>query len=209
MYYDITGIILSGGKSYRMGENKSLMKFGEKTSISITVDLMKSIFNNVMLITNEPALYQNFNIPIFEDIYKGYGPLAGIHSGLVNSKNEKNFILSCDMPLINEKMIKSIVEYPSQNLLTVPKADGYLQQLCGLYSKSLIPEIEIIIKSSEDKENRSSNQKHRKCKVHQLIDNVKSTIIENTELLTGYSKDIFFNMNKPEDYQFIKKYYID
>jgi molybdopterin-guanine dinucleotide biosynthesis protein A len=204
MYNDITGIILSGGKSLRMGENKSLLKFGDKTAISITVNLMKSLFNNVILITNEPELYQNFEIQIFEDIYKGFGPISGIHSGLLNSTTENNFILSCDMPLMNNKMIQSIIEYPSENLIKVPKADGFIQQLCGKYSKLLIPEIEIIIKSSDDQENRNSNQKHRKCKVHKLIDSVKSTVIENTDLLKGYSKNIFLNMNRPEDYKYIQ-----
>ena len=207
MYNDITGIILSGGKSLRMGENKSFLKVGNKTAISIAIDLMKSIFHNVLLITNEPDLYVNYGVSLYEDIYKGLGPLTGIHSGLVNSNTEKNFILSCDMPLMNVKMIQCIIEYPSTSLITVPKADGFIQQLCGLYSKSLIPKIETLLKYSEDEENRNTNQKHRKCKVHQLIEGIDSTIIENTELLQGYTKDIFFNMNRPEDYKYILNYF--
>ena len=54
MYSDITGIILSGGKSTRMGVNKSLLIIDGKTIIARVRDLMLSLFSKVMLITNEP-----------------------------------------------------------------------------------------------------------------------------------------------------------
>ncbi len=55
MYNDVTGIILSGGKSSRMGVNKSLLKVGEITIIERMRDLMQSLFKVVILITNEPC----------------------------------------------------------------------------------------------------------------------------------------------------------
>jgi len=58
MYKDITGIILSGGKSTRMGDNKSLLKIGELTIIERVRILMKSLFDEVILITNDPADYK-------------------------------------------------------------------------------------------------------------------------------------------------------
>src|SRR6266496_3170841 len=100
MYNDITGIILAGGKSSRMGTNKAFLRLGNKYVIEILADLMKNIFSKMILITNEPALYKFLKIDIYEDIYKNKGPLGGIHSGLVNSQTEKNFVLSCDIPFI-------------------------------------------------------------------------------------------------------------
>ena len=76
MYKDVTGIILSGGKSSRMGVNKSLLKIGELTIIERVRDLMKSLFNEVILITNDPADYKFLNIPIYEDVFTRKGPLA-------------------------------------------------------------------------------------------------------------------------------------
>ena len=58
MYKDITGIILSGGNSTRMGENKSFLKIGDTFIIEIITYLMKSIFSEVIIITNEPELYK-------------------------------------------------------------------------------------------------------------------------------------------------------
>lgn len=204
MYQDITAIILSGGKSTRMGENKSFLKIGDITVIEHIVYIMKSIFSNIIIITNEPELYEFLNVRTFSDIYKNAGPLAGIHSGLINTATEKNFIISCDLPLMTAEMINCIVDYPTDRLITVPKADGYVQELCGVYSKSLIPAIENIITGVESIESRNSEQTKRKCKVHQLINSVPVTIIESPEILAGYKENIFLNMNKPEDYDLIK-----
>lgn len=203
MYQDITGIILSGGKSTRMGENKSFLKIGIHTAIETVVMLMKSIFSEVIIITNEPQLYEFLSVKIYSDIYQNVGPIAGIHSGLVNSPTKKNFVISCDIPLMNAEMINSIINYPSETEIIVPKADGFIQQLCGVYSKSLIPEIEKIIDKDNVEENRNSSQVKRKCKIHNLIDTVPSTIIENIEALEGYHDNIFLNMNRPEDYKLI------
>ena len=108
MYNDITGIILSGGKSTRMGENKSLMKINGKTIIEHVNDLIQSLFSNVILISNNPDEYEFLGIKIYKDIFPGMGPLAGIHSGLKNSSTQKNFIISCDIPLMTPEMIKTI-----------------------------------------------------------------------------------------------------
>ena len=199
MYKDITGIILSGGKSTRMGENKSLMKFGNKTVIEHTLLLMQSIFTDVILITNTPEEYQFLNVPMFEDVYKYRGPLAGIHSGLLNSKSDDNFIISCDIPLMTSKVVKYIVEFETEKPITVCRADGFLQQLAGKYSKSLLPIIENSLKV-EDEETRNSSQKKRKCKVHSLLDIAGAEIIDVKDL-DFYKEGTFLNMNRPEDYQ--------
>lgn len=201
MYKNITGIILSGGKSTRMGENKSLMKIGDRTVIEHTLFLMQSLFTEVIMITNTPDEYQFLNIPLFEDVYKYAGPLAGIHSGLLNSGTEANFIISCDIPLITSEIIEYIINYKTPHPITVCRADGYIQQLAGKYSKSLIPKIETLLKIEEE-ETRDSNQKKRKCKVHSLLDLAGSEIIEAKEL-DFYSDGIFLNMNRQEDYQII------
>ena len=104
---------------------------------------------------------------------------------------------------MNAQMIKSIVDFKSDAICVVPKADGFLQQLCAVYSKSLTSAIEEIITADNNDETRDSSQTKRKCKIHNLISSVPSSIIENIETLNGYHSDIFLNMNKPEDYSLI------
>ena len=202
MYDDITAIILSGGKSTRMGTNKSFLKIGDKTIIERLRDLLQSIFKDVILITNEPDDYQFLGLPIYEDVYRHRGPLAGIHSGLKHSKTNINFIISCDLPFMTKEMINYLIEYKTDKLITVAKADGFIQQLAGKYSKECLSPAEKILKEQIENENRDVVQKKRKCNVLSLIDIVGAEII-SAESLPFYSEDLYFNMNRTEDYNLL------
>lgn len=197
MYNDITGVILSGGRSSRMGVNKSFLKLGNQTIIERIVDLMKLIFSEVIIITNTPDEYKFFNLPLYEDIYKWKGPLAGIHSALVHSKTDKVFVISCDVPLMSGEMIEYIINYKSDKPIVFCEAAGYHQPLVGLYSKKIIKEVEKFI----------SNNELSDKSFHQFLKNIDAEII-NPEKLDFYKDELFFNVNRPEDFEQIKKLFI-
>jgi molybdopterin-guanine dinucleotide biosynthesis protein A len=202
MYKDITGIILSGGKSSRMGRNKSFLKVGDKTIIERVRDLLQGIFHDVILITNDPDEYKFLDLPMFEDVYKHKGPLAGIHSGLMHSSTESNFIISCDIPFMTQEMIKYLVDYNTAKIITIAKADGFIQQLAGKYSKECLDDVEEILKEQLEFERKDEIQKKRRCNVLKLIDRVGAEII-NAEMLPFYNEDLYLNMNKSEDYELL------
>lgn len=204
MHNSVTAIILSGGKSSRMGRNKALMKIGDKTIIERVRDQMQQIFKNVVLITNTPDEYKFLDLPIYEDIYKHKGPLAGIHSGLLNSSNDTNFIISCDLPLITKEMIEYLVEFKTNKLITVAQADGYIQQLAGKYSRDCLNTAEEILEEQVNIENRNSEQRKRGCNVLRLIDRIGAEIIL-AESLPFYNEDLYFNVNKTADYDLLVK----
>lgn len=200
MYNDITGIILAGGKSSRMGKNKSFLKIGDETIIERVRYLLQGIFKNVILITNDPDEYKFLGLPMFEDVYKHKGPLAGVHSGLVHSATDINFIISCDIPFMTKEMIKYLVDYRTSKLITIAKADGFIQQLAGKYSKACLNDAEKILKEQLEMERRDEIQQKRRCNVLKLIDRVGAEIID-AEKLSFYNEDLYFNMNKTEDYE--------
>ncbi len=196
MYNDITGILLSGGKSSRMGMNKSFLKLGSKYVVEVIYEVMAGLFRNVLVITNEPERYSELGYITFADIYKDKGPLGGIHSGLIHSGTEKNFIISCDMPLINESVLRFIIDYPLESDIKVAFADNFIQQLCGLYSKSLIPGIESELLKKSD-----SN----KCSVLNVLESSGSAVINIEKEMNNYPADSFINMNNRENYLYAKK----
>jgi len=202
MYDDITAVILSGGKSLRIGTNKSLLKIGDKTLIERLRDLLQSLFKDVILITNEPDDYKFLGLPIYEDIFRHRGPLAGIHSGFKHSKTNINFIISCDLPFMTKEMISYLIDYKTNKLITVAKADGFIQQLAGKYSKECLSPSEKILEEGINNENRDVVQKKRKCNVLSLIDIVGAEIIP-AESLPFYNEDLYFNMNRTEDYNLL------
>ena len=205
MYTDVTGIILAGGKSIRMGENKALMKLGSKTVIERMVDIVQPLFSNIILISNTPEEYKFLQLPIFSDVYKYRGPLAGIHSALKNSQTEKNFILSCDIPLMSHAMINYIIQYKTNKPVTICKATGYTQPLAGLYNKSILSKAEKYLNDFELENSDKEEYEKKKCRMHSFLDTIEIELL-NPESLDFYSDNIFFNMNSPEDYEKILNY---
>lgn len=193
MYNQITGIILAGGKSTRMGRNKSFLEFEGLTAIQRTVNLIQSIFCEAIIITNTPNEYGFLNLKIFRDIYEGKGPLSGIHSGLINSNTADNFIISCDLPLMNKEMIEYICNFNTDKDITICKSKGKLQNLAGRYSKKVTSITESILSNSRSKKS-----------VNELVEKAHTEII-SPEGLEFYSEELFFNMNNPSDYQSIKE----
>ena len=196
MYKDVTGIILSGGKSSRMGTNKSLLKIGDNTVIEIMVRLMKSLFQNVIISTNTKEEYSFLNCPMAADIYIHAGPLAGIHAALMESTTERNFVISCDVPLMSREMIEYFVEYKTEEPILISRAAGYLQPLVGIYKKRLLPLIENILSENENK----SDEKKKHLSLHALIDKTDTEIIDVTTL-PFYLDKLFFNLNNKDDFE--------
>ena len=184
-----------------MGINKALLKVGNKTIIERSRDLMLNIFEIVFLSTNDFETYMFLNIPMIADIYKSLGPLSGIHAGLVISETNKNFFLSCDLPLMPEEMIRYIAEYKTKSDVLIASANGINQHLCGIYNKSLIPTIEDILQSSNNSINKNGKSF---SSIKKMIVNTGAEVIE-AENLPFYNEEIYFNMNTQNDFEIIKK----
>ena len=201
MYNDITGIILCGGKSSRMGVNKAFLKLGGSYIIETISKLLKDLFERVIVITNDTNLYKFLELDLYEDIYKGKGPLGGIHSGLIHSKTEENFIMSCDIPLISKETIKFITDFPSAKSIKVPNADGYIQHLCGIYSKSCLSLIDEILCRDENHINK------KECKVSKLVELACGEIINIEIDMPGYEPNSFLNTNSRTQYKKVERIY--
>lgn len=199
IFENITGIILCGGKSTRMKTNKALLRLGQKPIIEIMLEKMKRNFGEAILSANDPDLFNYLNFPVIKDIYPNRGPLAGIHSSLSSSSTEKNFIISCDIPLISVELIKYLSEYNSDKKIILPVLKGRIQQLCGVYSKSILVDVEQILKESQ-------GNNEVKGSIFNLLERVDAEIVDVSSF-SSTCDDIFLNMNTPEDYELIKKIY--
>ena len=136
----MTAVILSGGKSSRMGKNKAFLKFKGKTFLERQIEALNEIFEEIIISTNSPEEYQNFNLPVIEDVYHDKGPLGGIYTGLINSKSFYTFFLACDMPFIEKKLIKSLQVFTKDKDydVIVPINSNRLEPLHAIYSKNCI-----------------------------------------------------------------------
>lgn len=142
----MTGIVLAGGKSSRMGVNKAFIEFGGKRLIEATVDCLKALFPEVLIIANDPPLYAYLGIKVIPDLIPDSGSLGGIYTGLSAASHPACFFVACDMPFLNAELIKLLVREAEGWDAVVPRVRGELQPLHAVYAKSCLP----LIKESID-----------------------------------------------------------
>lgn len=194
---NITTFILAGGKSSRIGTNKAFLQFEGKALIQRLVDLLDPIFSEVVISSNEPELYEFLEKKIIKDIFPGRGPLSGIHSTLSFTTSAKNFIISCDMPFISSELINYLINSNSDADVLLPKADGRIQPLCGIYSKSVLLEAKNLLIESVNSE------RNLKGSVYELLNRLKAELI-NVDQLDFYHPNLFMNINTFDDFNLAK-----
>jgi molybdenum cofactor guanylyltransferase len=189
-------IILSGGKSSRMGENKALLPFNEKTNIERIKDELSSMFDEIILVTNEPETYEFLKIKSVKDEFPGMGPLAGLHAGLLASDYEENIVVACDMPFVSAEVAGVLVKELKHDDAVIPVIEGKQHPLFAAYQKKIVPEIEACL----NEERRRMVHLQEKLNVH-FLDEKQLQIFCEANL-----ERIFFNMNHPNEYSKAKEW---
>ena len=134
---DYSAIILAGGKSSRMGEKKALLLMEGKPFIEIIIDkLIDAGVRDIMISGYE---YNDERSKYVEDIFADKGPLSGIHAGLLRASGRHVIVLAEDAPLIPLDFIKLLMNEHKKSTvpITVASCSGRIQQLAGIYDKSL------------------------------------------------------------------------
>jgi len=141
-----TVIILAGGKSIRMGIDKQFMTIDNHSMIDHMIEKLKKHFKEIIIVTNKPEMYKNYPYKIVEDKVKDFGPLAGIHAGLLSSSSLYNYVVACDMPFINFNYVYYMLRLIKDDIngmdVVVTRLGEWLEPFNAVYSKDLIGRIE-------------------------------------------------------------------
>lgn len=130
----ITGIILAGGKSRRMGSDKGLIMYKGWQLVKYSIELLKPYCTRILISTNNSE-YEQFGYELIGDEITGAGPMAGIASCLRKSNTELNIVLSCDMPLLEPVIIETLLKNSKGNHFVVPvDNEGRAEPLCAVYT---------------------------------------------------------------------------
>ncbi|MDP2938929.1 MAG: molybdenum cofactor guanylyltransferase [Candidatus Omnitrophota bacterium] len=145
----MNAIILAGGKSRRMGFDKAFIKIEGMPIIKRELSLLKKIFKEVIIVTNGLDKYRGFKkVSIIKDVIPERGPLGGIYSGLISSNSLYNFVVACDMPFINEALIKYMIKNKESYDIILPKINGRYHPLFGIYNKRCLPIIKHMLEQN-------------------------------------------------------------
>ena len=193
MHPNLTGIILSGGKSTRMGENKAFIEIEGIPIVHRIQNLFERLFDEVIIVTNQKRNFSDLNAKIYEDLIPNRGVLGGLYTGLFFSSFVFSFCVACDMPFLKESVIKFLIENIDGYDVVVPKTKDGLQPLHAIYSKNCLEPIKKIIDEG-------------KFKIIDLYWMVKVKIVEEQEFFSlDPMRESFINVNTPEELSLIKE----
>ncbi len=192
--FHISGIILSGGKSKRMGQNKAFIKINGIPIIQRIYNLFKKLFEEIIIVTNEKELFLNFDAKIYSDIIPQKGALGGLYTGLFFSSFKYSFCVACDMPFLSESLITFLLNKIEDDLdVIVPQTEDGFHPLHAIYSKRCVEPIKKII----------DENKYKIIDLYPLV-NVK-IVNEKEFLFLDPKKESLLNINTPEELELIKK----
>lgn len=135
---DITGIILAGGKSSRIGSDKGFLSLNEATFISHIIKAIKPFVNDIIIVSNNSD-YDVYKLKRVADIIEDAGPLAGLYSGLNESETESNLVLSCDVPLVNGAVLNKLIKgFDAEKDIIQLKSKNRTMPLIAIYKKQCL-----------------------------------------------------------------------
>ena len=210
----VTGVILAGGKSRRMGENKALMRLGDNSLIGHVIRCLQNVTDELLLITNSPTEYAHLDVPMHGDILPDAGALGGVYTGVTHASYDAVLCVACDSPFLNPNLLTYLVSvlgeydavmpytYSSRQTPFCRNKDigntnrSYgddtqitLQTLCAAYSKRCLPIIELMLQESE-------------LRVHALQERARIQRV-SPEVWRAFDPEgmSFFNINTPGDFK--------
>lgn len=185
---DITGVILAGGESRRMGSDKSLLPINGARFIDHVYNRMAELFDEVLIVTNSPELYEDIPCRKVPDIYYAQGALAGIHSGLAHAINDKIFVVGCDMPFLSAEIVRYLCTLAAKGDTIMPHSSSGIEPLHAIYTKSCLAAMEEALDAGQRR-------------IITIFPKVRVYEASAEELMAIDAQELsFYNVNTPDDY---------
>jgi len=185
---EISGYILAGGKSSRMGTNKALLLVNDEPLL-IRVKNVLEPFCKSIAVSGQNSDYDNLNIEMVPDLYDGCGPVSGILSSLKHSATNWNLLVSVDTPFVNKELLQLLISKIGHYDCIVPEHEGGIEPLIGLYSREILPQLEEAINKGD-------------YKLQRILSKLNTCYVDCNFLIKKYPR-LFFNVNHPGDYNSI------
>jgi molybdopterin-guanine dinucleotide biosynthesis protein A len=186
---ECTGVILAGGKNSRIGgKNKTLIRIGGKRILDRIYEVLTILFDKIILVTNDPVQYMEWDFDIVTDIFLIRSSLTGIHAGLFYTATPYAFFVGCDIPFIKKELIEILIDNIEQGIdIVIPETSKGVEPLCSVYSKRCFKPIQ----DQLEKKSLKIQRMFQKVCVKKIPENILRTL--DPDLVS------FFNVNTPDD----------
>jgi molybdopterin-guanine dinucleotide biosynthesis protein A len=183
----LTGVVLAGGQSRRLGTDKALLQFDGKTLLARTVETLAPLCREVIVVTNSPQAHAHPAARLVGDLLPGMGSLGGIYSGLEAATTHYSLVVGCDMPFLVPGVITYLASLAPSFDVIMPRHQKLLEPLHSIYSKPCLPFIRALL----DK---------RQLRIFDFLPHVRVRYVEESELAPlDPDHHSFRNINTPQD----------
>ena len=189
MEIEVTGVLLAGGKSRRMGEDKRYLVVGEQTLLERGLGVLRSMFHEVLVVIAQDSAPLDIDARIVRDLVPDCGSLGGIYTGLTQATTPYIFAVACDMPFLNQAVITQFTNRRDTADIVMARLATRLHPMHALYGKGCLPAMEQMIVA-------------RQLKIQELVSHASLRVQYVTEadlLSIDPSWRSFHNVNTPED----------
>ena len=185
----MTGIVLAGGENRRMGADKAFLSVAGMPMIEHVLRALRKSVERIIIVTNSPEAYASYDALVITDACDKRGPLTGIYSGLLHSRDEYNVVVACDMPFLNSRLLSYMTGLAGEYDVVLPKIGDFIEPLHAVYRRGLVQVIEDHIKRDQ--------RKIREILTGLRVRHVTEKEIDRFDPL----RRSFINLNTPEEYE--------
>lgn len=189
MEIEVTGVLLAGGNSRRMGEDKRYLVVGEQTLLERGLAVLRSLFQQVLVVIAQDSPPLEVDARVVRDLLPDCGSLGGLHSGLTEATTPYIFVVACDMPFLDPAVIAQFTSRRATADIVMAKLAGRLHPMHALYGKRCLQVVEQMIRA-------------RELKIQDMVSQASLRVhyVTEADLLTiDPSGRSFHNVNTPAD----------
>jgi len=190
----LTGIVLAGGASRRIGRDKAFLELGGQPLIAHVIERMARVCAEVLVVASDVRPYANLGVPVVEDRFRGVGVLGGLHAGLEAATHELILAVGCDMPFLNPDLLLAFARWAEGfDVAVLRYRDGeQVEPLHAAYRRTCLPAIEAVIRAG-------------KRRVISFFPRVRVRYVTSAEV-APFDPDLrsFCNVNTPEEWEAVQ-----
>lgn len=200
LFPDVSGFILAGGESRRMGVNKARLLVEGVPMIERVLNTLSAVTDDVSIVTNTPEVYLMLGVPLLGDLRRdasrGAGPLAGIEAALHAATRSFSLIVACDLPFVTADFLSLLLNYRQEAQIVVPETTGtqnpQLHSMCAVYQASVYSVVTRLLDNGERR-------------METLLDHTTVRRVRASEYAhLPHSNRLLININTPNDFQAIQ-----
>ncbi len=185
----MTGIVLAGGENRRMGKDKAFLRVAGMPMIEHVLRALRKSVERIIIVTNSPGAYASYDALVITDACNKRGPLTGIYSGLLHSRDEYNVVVACDMPFLNPRLLSYMTGLAGEYDAVLPKIGDFTEPLHAVYRRGLLLIMEDHIKKEQQR-------------IQNIFTGLRVRYLTEKEIdRFDPQRRSFINLNTPEEYE--------